>query len=67
MISYSGRTNGSKLSLKRLCLCGPELPAGNRALCQAMHERALLTEVKSTAYEDLDAQAFLRILAEVSS
>ncbi len=33
----------------------------------AEHKRALLTEAKSTAYGDLDAQAFLRILAEVSS
>ena len=42
------------------------LPAGNSVPYYAKHKRALLTEVKSTAYEDLDAQAFLRILAEVS-
>ena len=43
------------------------LPAGNSVPYYAKHKRALLTEVKSTAYEDLDAQAFLRILAGVSS
>ncbi len=52
---------------KEFHLCGWELPAGNRALCYTMHKGASLTEVKSTAYADLDAQTFLRILVGVSS
>ena len=42
------------------------LPARNSVPYYTKHTRALLAEVKSTVYEDLDAQAFLRILAEVS-
>ena len=50
----------------RLCFLFDSEQTADGVLSYAKHKRALLAEAKSTAYGDLDAQAFLSILAVVS-